>query len=45
MHKITPSVDYNKWLRRLDTQPNKAINQNSLKVPKVDKPTNKKTIV
>ena len=24
----TPSVDYNKWMKRLDTQPNKPTNQN-----------------
>ena len=45
IHKITPSVDYNQWLRRLDTQPNEATNQNSFKVPKVDKTTNKKTLL
>ena len=38
IHKINPSIDYNYWLRSLDTQ----LNQNSMKVPKVDKPTNKK---
>ena len=31
--KITPSVVYNWWLERLDTQLNKPTNQNSLKVP------------
>ena len=31
IHKITPSVDYNLWLKRLVTQ----LNQNSIKVPKV----------
>ena len=29
MHKITRSVDYNKWLNRLDTQLNEPSNQNS----------------
>ena len=29
-HKITPSVDYNQWLKRLNTQHNKPTNQNSL---------------
>ena len=38
-HKITPSVDYNQWLKRLDTKLNEPINQNSFEVPKVDKPT------
>ena len=28
-------VDYNKWLKRLDTQLNEPTNQNSLKVAKV----------
>ena len=40
--KITPSVEYNKWLKDLDTQPNEPNNQNSEKVPKVIKPTKKK---
>ena len=31
--KITPSIDYNWWLERLDTQLNKPTNQNSFKVP------------
>ena len=44
-HKITPSVDYNIWLKRLDTQLNKPSNQNSVKFPKVIKPTNKKTLL
>ena len=26
-HKITPSVDYNLWLKRLDTQLNEPTNQ------------------
>ena len=42
--KITPPVDYNKCLKRLDTQQNEPTNQNSLKVPKVVKPNNKKTL-
>ena len=45
IHKINPAVDYNKWLRRLDTQLNEPNNQNSIKVPKVVKPTNKKTLL
>ena len=31
------------WLKRLDTQLNEQTNQNLMKVPKVVKPTNKKT--
>ena len=45
IHKIASSVDYNYWLKRLDTQLNESTNQNSLKVPKVEKPTNKKTLL
>ena len=45
IHKITPSVDYNYWLKRLDTQLNKTTNQNSLEVPKVVMPKNKKTLL
>ena len=41
--QITHSVNYNWWLKRLDTQLNEPIDQNSIKVPKVAKPTNKKT--
>ena len=41
IHKINPSVDDNKWLKRLDTQFNETNNQNSLKVPKVVKLMNK----
>ena len=33
LHKITPTVDYNQWLKRLITQLNELTNQNSLKVP------------
>ena len=37
-HKITPFLDYNKWLKkRLDIQLNEQTNQNSIKVPKVVK--------
>ena len=43
IHKITPSVDYKFKLKRLDAQFNEPTNQNSTKVPKDDKPTNKKT--
>ena len=44
IHKIPSSVDYNYLLKRSDTQHNESINQNSLKVPKVGKATNKKTL-
>ena len=33
------------WLKRLNTQFNKPTNQNSVKVPKNIKPTNKKTLL
>ena len=42
IHKINPSIDYNKWMKRLDIQLNEATNQNLLKVPKVVKQANKK---
>ena len=45
IHKITPSVDHNQWLKRLDTPLNEPTNQNSIKVPKIDKPTNKKMVI
>ena len=35
IHKFTPSVNYNKWLKRLDTQLNETTNQNSINLPKV----------
>ena len=41
-HKVIPSVDYNYWLKQLDTQLNEPTNQNSMKVSKVVTPTNKK---
>ena len=34
IHKITISVDYNQWLKRLDTQNNEQTNQNP-KSPKL----------
>ena len=40
IHKFTPSVDYNYWLKHLI---NESTNQNSMKTPKVAKLTNKKT--
>ena len=45
IHKITPSVDYNQWLKRFDTQLYELKNQNAIKVPKVVKPMNKKTLL
>ena len=45
IHKIPSLVDYNFWMKHLDTQPNKSTNQNSFKVLKVVKPTNKKTLL
>ena len=41
MHKITPSVDYNWWMSHV----NKPTNQNSIKVPNIIKPTNKKVLL
>ena len=38
------SVDYNQWLKRLDNQPNKPTNLNSIKIAKVVKPMNNKTL-
>ena len=38
-------LDYNKSLKRLDTQLNKPLNQNPWKVAKVIKPTEKKTLI
>ena len=42
--KTQISIDYNQWLKGLETQLNKPINQNSLRVPKVIKATNRKTL-
>ena len=39
--QITPSLDFNQWLKRMDTP----IKQNSIKVTKVVEPTNKKTLL
>ena len=41
---ITTSVNYNYYLKRLETQLNEPTNQNSILVPKVVKPTNKKRL-
>ena len=38
--KITPSIDYIYWLKRLNNPPNESTNQNSIKVPKVVKQEN-----
>ena len=43
--KITPSVGYNQWLKRLDSKLNEQTNQNLMKVPKVVEPMNKKTLL
>ena len=40
MQKITPFVDYNFWLKHFDSQLNGPTKQNSMKILKVDKPTN-----
>ena len=40
IHKVTPSVDLNQWLKHLDTQPYEPTNQNSIKVSKGVKPMN-----
>ena len=40
-HKITRSVKYNWWIKRLDTQYNELTNQNLKEVPKVVQPTKK----
>ena len=45
VHKITSSVDYNKWLKLLDTQLIEPTNRNSIKVTKVVKQMNKKTLL
>ena len=45
IHKITPSVDYINWMKLRKTQLNELTNQNLIKVPKVDKSTNKKTLL
>ena len=44
IHKITPVVDYNYWLKHFDTQLNDHLIKIKLKVPKVAVPTNKKTL-
>ena len=44
-NKTTPSVDYNYWLKRLDTQLNETTNQNLIKVLKVVMPTNEEKVI
>ena len=45
IHKVTPSETYNKCMKRVDTEPYEPTNQNSMKVLKVVKQTNKKTLI
>ena len=45
IHKINPSVDYNYWSKRLDTQLIELINQNSKIVLKVIELKNKKKLL
>ena len=42
IHKLIPSVDYNLWLKRLDSQLNEPKTSKFKKGPKVVKPMNKK---
>ena len=44
IQKNTPSVDHNKWLKRLDTQ-NESTNQNLIIVTKFVDPTKKNVII
>ena len=39
-----PLCSDNQWLKRLDSQLHELTNKNSIEVPKVVKPTNKKTL-
>ena len=45
IHKITPSVTHNLWLKRLDTENNKQSNKDLMKVPKVIDQTNEKMLL
>ena len=45
IHKITPSVDENWWLKRLDTELDETTNQNSMKVLKIVRPSYKITVL
>ena len=40
INKIIPSLDYNKGLKRLDTQLNEPTNKNAIKVLKVNEKEN-----
>ena len=42
IHKITPTADFQLRVKCLDTQLNESTNQNSIKVPKVEKQRNMK---
>ena len=42
IHKIIPSVDYNQWLKHLDTQIDEPTNQNSIKIPQSFRANDKK---
>ena len=44
INKFKSLLDNNYWLKLLDPQLNEPTNQNSIKVPKVVKPMNKKTL-
>ena len=44
IHKITPTLDYNKQLKLLDTNFNKPTVENLIKVSKVVKPKNKNNV-
>ena len=44
IHKITPPIEYNYWLKRLDTKFNEQTIQNQKKVPELAEQTNKKTL-
>ena len=42
---LIPSVDYNSWLKRLNTQLNELTKSKFTKVTKVVEPTNKKRLL
>ena len=45
IHKITPSVDYNLWLKRMDNYLSETTNHISIKVPEIVKQTNNETLI
>ena len=46
IHKITPSGDYNQWLKkRLDTQLNEPSDHHLIRAPKFADSTNMKTLI